>query len=263
MAGIPNGLGGNAQGGLLDLASVSAQIVGSTLSNETAQGGAGGNASTGTSSFTRAVAASGGGMDGEFFSGTKGGAGGTSGGAGGVGGEGVTLICGLLAGTGTIDTSAAYGNPPTANSSGAGGGGGGGPIILSSQATITSTPHLFSAPGAGAVSTVPEAVGYGGSCTTPPVATLGVTGGALSGTYTVSSVGAGCGTGTDVNFAILGGGGTLGTGTFTCTFTSGAITSSSCTVTPGTSSGFTSTTYTTSGAGGNGAPGWNAVFQSW
>jgi hypothetical protein len=108
---------------------------------------------------------------------------------------------------------------------------------------------------------VPEAAATSGTCTSQPKATLGVTSGALNGTCTVVQAGAGCGTGANVAWNVLGGGGTLGTATINPIWSSGSL--ASCTVTPGTSSGYTAATYTTSGTGGDGGAGWYAEFQGW
>jgi hypothetical protein len=134
-------------------------------------------------------------------------------------------------------------------------------VILSSEATVSTWPAIYVAGGPGAVVTVPEALGVGGTCTTQPKATLGVTSGALNGTCTVVQAGAGCGTGTGLTWSVLGGGGTLGTGTVNPTWNSGSL--ASCTTTAGTSTGYTAATYTTSGTGGDGGPGWYAEFQGW
>jgi hypothetical protein len=45
------------------------------------------------------------------------------------------------------------------------------------------------------------------------------------------------------------------------TWSSGAL--SSCTVTAGTSSGYTAATYTTCGTGGDGGNGWYAEYAGW
>lgn len=216
--------------------------------------------------FQRAALQGGASQDSLWFMGAGGQTGANSGGTGGLPGAHVTLICASITGTdgthtGTIDVDGAFGNPSAANSTGAGGGGGGGVIILSSQATIATLPTMSVAAGPGGLVTVPEAVATGGSCTTQPKATLGVTAGALSGVCTVVTAGAGCGTGTGVTFNVVGGGGTLGTGTVNPTWSGGTL--ASCTTTAGTSSGYTASTFTTSGTGGDGAAGWTAVFQGW
>jgi len=203
---------------------------------------------------------------GHFLNGGNGGTGGSSGGAGGIGGNGVVLICGSITGTdgthtGSINVSGGAGNPPAANSTGGGGGGGGGLAILSSRSTVTTWPTIYSTGGPGALATVPQALGVGGSCTTQPKATLGVTSGALNGSCTVVTAGAGCGTGTGLTWSVLGGGGTLGTATVNPTWSGGAL--ASCTTTAGTSTGYTAATYTTSGAGGDGGAGTNAEYQGW
>ena len=190
--------------------------------------------------------------DGSGLVGGPGGAGGSGGGAGGNAATGINLICNSIVGTdgthtGTIDASGSPGAPPTANSEGAGGGGGGASIILSSQSTVTTWPNTFDAPGSGGICTVPESAAEGGSCTTEPIVSLGVTSGALS-SCTVVTAGAGCGTGTGVNWTVLGGGGTGGT--ITPTWSGGTL--ASCTASGG--SGYTAATYTTCGTGGAGTP---------
>jgi len=228
-----------------------------------ASGGSGGNGSLLTAFYQRAFTNSGaGGLDGLYLTGASGPQGGSSGGVGGNAGGGIVMMCSSINGTGgIIDASGANGMPPSANSTGAGGGGGGGVVLLSSQASVSSWPAVYTASGPGALATVPEALAVSGSCTTQPKATLGVTSGALNGTCTVVQAGAGCGTGTNVTFNIVGGGGSAGTAVVNPTWSSGAL--ASCTVTPGTSSGFTAATYTTSGAGGDGGNGWYAEFQGW
>jgi hypothetical protein len=209
-----------------------------------------------------AVNTSAGGLDGLQLTGSDGQQGGSSGGTGGQAGGGFVAMCASLDGTGgVIDASGGPGNPPAANSTGAGSGGGGGVVILSSQAAVTNWPAVYTAGGPGGLVTVPQAVATSGACTTQPKATLGVSGGALSGTCTVVQAGAGCGTGTGVVWNILGGGGTAGTATVNPTWSSGAL--ASCTVTPGTSSGYTAATYTTAGTGGDGGNGWSVEFAGW
>lgn len=225
-------------------------------------GGAGGNAAT-IGSANRMFLSIGGGTGGQYFAGGKGSQGGSTGGAGGGGGAGVTLICQSITGTdgthtGIIDASGLPGVPPTANSTGAGSGGGGGVVNLSSQAAVTTWPTVYTAPGGSAGCTVPLVVGQGGTCTTEPMATLGVSGGAFSGAATVVTAGAGCGTGTGMTWTFEGGGGTPGTATFNPTFSGGALASG--TVTPGTSSGYTASTFTTCGAAGQSATGW---YSEW
>jgi hypothetical protein len=109
--------------------------------------------------------------------------------------------------------------------------------------------------------TTPQALSYGGTCTSPAKLLLGVTSGALNGTATVIQAGAGCGTGTGVQWSVLGAGGTLGTGTVNPTWSGGSVVSA--TTTPGTSSGYTPVNYTVSGDGGDGSPGVTATFQGW
>jgi hypothetical protein len=230
----------------------------------TASGGNGGNGNLPWNAAQQRAFTNGGagGLDGFYLTGSSGPAGANSGGAGGYPGEGLVMMCGSIDGTGgTVDLSGGYGNPPTANSEGAGAGAGAGAAILSSQAAVNTWPTIYAAGGPGGLVTVPYAAATGGSCTSPPKATLGVTSGALSGTCTVVQAGAGCGTGAGINWVILGGGGTQGTATVNPTFTSGALTS--CTVTPGTSSGYTAATYTTAGTGGDGGVGWYSEFSGW
>jgi hypothetical protein len=227
----------------------------------------GGNATNGsnllaTSSSSHVLAQAASITDGMYLAGSPGGAGGSSGGAGGNPGGSVVLMCASITGTGTIDVSGQYGSPAAANNTGSGGGGGGGVIILSSQAAETYTINTYSAGGAGSLAGavgVPEALWSSGTATSPAKATLGVSGGALSGTCTVQQAGAGYGTGTTVY--ILGGGGTQGTATVNATWSGGSL--ASCTVTPGTSSGYTATTYTVSGAGGDGGAGMVFEYSGW
>ena len=222
-------------------------------------GGNGGNGSSFSASQQRAMLNGGlGGLDGLGLTGSAGPQGGSSGGSGGGAGGGADLMCSDIEGNGTglIDASGGPGNPPTANSTGAGAGGGGGVIALSSQSTPANWPAVSVSGGPGALATVPQALATSGSCTTQPKATLGVTSGALS-SCTVVQAGAGCGTGTNVKFNILGGSGTGGT--VTPTWSGGAL--ASCTASGG--SGYTAAAYTTSGAGGDGGNGWSAEFQGW
>jgi hypothetical protein len=228
-----------------------------------ASGGAGGNGSALGTQYQRASANGGaGGYDGLYIGGGAGTAGGSSGGALGYPGGGIVQMCSTINGaSGVIDASGGYGMPPSANSTGAGSGGGGGVVILSSQASVSTWPAIYTAGGPGGLVTVPEALGTSGSCTTQPKATLGVTSGALNGSCTVVQAGAGCGSGTNVTFNVVGGGGTLGSGTVNPTWSGGAL--ASCAVTQGTSSGYTAATYTTAGTGGDGGNGWYAEFQKW
>ena len=167
-------------------------------------------------------------------------------------------MCASLDGTGgVIDASGGFGSQAATNSTGAGSGGGGGVVILSSKAAVITWPTIYVAGGPGGLATVPEAVATGGTCTSQPKATLGVSSGALSGTCTVAQAGAGCGTGAGITWNILGGGGTGGT--VTPTWSGGAL--ASCTASGG--SGYTAATYTTAGKGGDGAPGWYQEFQNW
>ena len=226
-------------------------------------GGNGGNGLTIPTYEQRAFFTGGaGGLDGLFVTGPAGVQGANSGGLGGYPGGSVIQMCASINGTGgIIDASGSNGNPATANSTGAGSGGGGGVVILSSQAAVSTWPGVYVAGGPGGLATVPEALGTSGSCTTQPKATLGVTSGALNGACTVVQAGAGCGTGTNVTFSVVGGGGTLGTGTVNPTWSGGTL--ASCTTTAGTSSGYTAATYTTAGTGGDGGNGWYAEFQGW
>ena len=64
-----------------------------------------------------------------------------------------------------------------------------------------------------------------------------------------------------MTWSVLGGGGTLGTGTVNPTWSGGVL--ASCTTTAGTSTGYTAATYTTSGVGGDGGAGWYAEFAGW
>jgi hypothetical protein len=86
--------------------------------------------------------------------------------------------------------------------------------------------------------------------------TLSLTSGALSG-CTVTAAGSGLGSSPALNWVILGGGGSGGT--ITPTYSGGAV--ASCTASGG--SGYTATSYTTAGAGGNGGSGWYAEFSGW
>ena len=226
-----------------------------------ANGGNGGNGGTLPSSLKHNFLALGAGLDGLYSYGGAGKQGANSGGAAGYGAAPVILMCASITGTdgthtGIIDASGGYGAPPAANSTGAGSGGGGGVVVLSSQAAVSTWPSIYTAPGPGGLVTVPEAAGTSGTCTQEPKVTLGVTSGALS-SCTVVQAGAGCGTGTNVTFNILGGGGTGGM--ITPTWSGGAL--ASCTASGG--SGYTAATYTTSGTGGDGGNGWNAEFQGW
>jgi hypothetical protein len=235
-------------------------------SGGSASGGNGNNATSNSTQAIREFLSTGGGMDGGNIYGSSGQPGGSTGGAAGAGGGGVTLICSSVVGTdgthtGVIDISALYGNPPSANSTGAGSGGGGGVAILSSQQTVSTWPIVYAAGGPGGLVTVPYATWTSGSCTSPPKATLAVSGGALSGSCTVVQAGAGCGTGAGTTLQVLGSGGTLGTGTVTPTWSGGTL--ASCSITSGTSSGYTAATYTTAGTGGDGGPGWYAEFSGW
>ena len=222
-------------------------------------GGAGGTSSA-LNSYAQRLIFGANATEGQFLNGGYGGAGGSTGGANGIPGNGVTLICAALTGTdgshtGIINVSGGAGGNAAASNTGSGGGGGGGVVLLSSHTAVGTWPTVYVAGGGGALATVPQAIGYGGSCTSPPKATLGVTAGALSGVCTVAQAGAGCGTGAGLTWVVQGGGGTLGTGTVNPTWSGGAL--ASCTTTAGSSSGYTAATYTTSGAGGDGALGFS------
>jgi len=275
--GIAGGGGGGGGGGaaagtvgantsISDFTMLNSGLGGVGGSAGALSGGTGGAGAAFVATLQRLMIATGGGLDGNYFAGASGGVGGSSGGAKGYGGAGVIFICGTIVGndtihTGVIDASGTYGMPPAANSQGAGGGGGGGVVLLSSRAAVSPWPTVYVAPGAGAVPGVPLGLGYGGSCTSPPKAMLSVSGGPLSASCAVQQAGANCGTGAGVGWAIVGGGGTAGTAVINPTWAGGAMVS--CTVTPGTSSGFTAATYTTSGSGGDGGPGWFAEYQGW
>lgn len=262
--GSSGGSGGGAAVGTTGIpgyVSISTGPTFGSLTGGTAGTSSGGNGANGPSlsanyqrAFTNAGA---GGLDGLFLTGATGVQGGSTGGAGGEPGGGVVMMCALVNGSGgMIDLSGAYGAPPAANSTGAGSGGGGGVAILSSQQTVSSWPTIYVAGGPGGLVTVPEALSTSGSCTTQSKVTLGVTTGALS-SCTVVQAGAGCGSGTNVKFNILGGGGTGGT--ITPTWSGGAL--ASCTASGG--SGYTAATYTTAGTGGDGGNGWYSEFQGW
>jgi hypothetical protein len=96
----------------------------------------------------------------------------------------------------------------------------------------------------------------GDAGTIPPVLSLTVTSGALSGCSVVNG-GSGLGASPAINWAILGGGGTGGT--ITPTYSGGAV--ASCTASGG--SGYTAASYTTAGAGGYGGAGMSAEFSGW
>ncbi len=266
--GASGGAGGGSAAGAAGVASyASTDEGGASYAGVAAAGAAnGGNGANGAvlnPSYQRAMTnASAGGLDGLFLTGAAGVTGGNSGGTGGAPGSGFVAMCGSIDGTGgVIDASGGPGNPSTANSTGAGSGGGGGVVILSSEAAVTNWPAVYTAGGPGGLVAVPEAVATSGSCTSQPKATLGVPSGALRGSCTVVQAGAGCGTGAGVVWKILGGAGTAGTAVMNPTWSGGAL--ANCTVTPGTSSGYTAATYTTSGAGGDGGNGWSAEFAGW
>ena len=161
-----------------------------------ASGGAGGAGSSASATTWQKIWTNANSTDGLYMTGTSGGQGGSSGGAGGNAGDAVNLICGAITGTdgthtGIINVSGQPGTPAAANSIGSGGGGGGGVAILSSQKAVSTWPTIYDAGGPGALATIPQALGVGGSCTTQPKATLGVTSGSLNGTCTVIQAGAG------------------------------------------------------------------------
>jgi len=257
------GSGGGTAAGTAGLPYYYATNIGTTGGGAAgaANGGNGGNGGTLSSGLKHNFLALGAGLDGLYSYGGGGKQGGSTGGAAGNGGAPVILMCASITGTdgthtGIIDASGGYGAPPAANSTGAGSGGGGGVVVLSSQAAVSTWPSIYTAGGPGGLVTVPEAAATSGTCTSQPKATLGVTSGALS-SCTVVQAGAGCGTGTNVTFNILGGGGSGGT--VTPTWSGGAL--ASCTASGG--SGYTAATYTTSGTGGDGGAGWSAEFQGW
>jgi hypothetical protein len=227
-------------------------------------GGSGTAGAVPSANLQRALAAQGPSLDGADISGAASVAGANSGGAAVEGGGGVTLICASISGTGVIDLAGAQGNPPSANSEGASSGAGGGVALLSSQATVSTWPTVYAGPGKGGQVSVPYAVPGGTSSAAsglpagaqPPVLALSLTSGALSG-CTVTAAGSGLGSSPALNWVIQGGGGTGGT--ITPTYSGGAV--ASCTASGG--SGYTATSYTTAGAGGDGGSGWYAEFSGW
>ena len=206
-----------------------------------------------------------GGLDGMYLSGTSGLAGANSGGAAVKGGGGVVLICGSISSSGgAIDVSGMPGNPPNANSEGAGSAGSGGVAILSAQAAGASFPVVYDGGGAGGQVSVPYAVPMPGTTTSsgdagsvPPVLSLTVSGGALSG-CTVAQAGSGLGSSPSINWSVIGGGGSGGT--VTATYSGGSV--ASCAIGSG-GSGYTATSYTTAGTGGYGGQGWYGEFSGW
>jgi hypothetical protein len=253
------GAGGGGGGGTAAGTAGSSNAVGSsTISSGSAgasSGGTGGNGSAWSVQFNKAMSASGPTAD-YGWGGGQGGAGGSSGGAVGNGGEFAVLSCGSLTGTGTIRADGGYGIPAAANTQGAGGGGGGGVIVVRSPAN-TSTLTLITNGAPGGSCTVPQAQWYGGGNT--GLTTTTTVGG---GNVTACSVG---GTLTNwlaaPNCAIVGGGGTAATCHFTTSGSSPSLTITGCVVdTQG--SGYTASTFTTCGAGGNGASGWSATFSN-
>jgi hypothetical protein len=129
------------------------------------------------------------------------------------------------------------------------------PLTYVDTGSVTPSGALNATNGTLNYYTVPQALGVGGSCTSPPKALLTVTTGALSA-CTVWQAGSGCGTGTGLTWVIQGGGGTGGT--VTPAWTGGAMTS--CTASGG--SGYTSTNYSNAGHGGDGYPGWYVEFAA-
>jgi hypothetical protein len=257
-AGTSNGTIGNASYG--SFAGTGSTIAGGGSAGALT-GGNGGNGNSVAGNFPRmGLATALGGSDGVGAGGSVGLAGANSGGARGNGGAGVVLICGTLTGTdgtntGIIDAEGGAGSPSAANLTGAGSGGGGAPVILSSQNPVTTWPTVYTGAGAGGQSTVPEAVPLSGNaCTgTVPVVTCGVTTGALSG-GTIVAAGSGCGSSPAIAWQILGGGGTGGT--ITPTWSGGALTAATCSG----GSGYTASTFTSSGNGGQGGAGW---YSEW
>ena len=200
--------------------------------------------------------------NGATWGGTWGGQGGSSGPPGGHSGTGIIFTCGSINGTGgVIDVSGGPGAPPTANNMGASGGGGAGWVVLVSQATGSVWPTVYAAGGPGALTTVPQVLGLGGSCTSPPKATLTVSAGSFTGACAVAQAGAGCGTGAAMKWAIQGGGGTQTTSVFTPTWAGGAM--ASCTITAGDSAGYTQVTYTGASNGGDGGYSTAKTVQGW
>ena len=257
--GSGGGSGGGAAGGAAGASTAygGIQTSGSGLglgnggTAGTSSGGNGGNGAVPSAAAQKAMLSQGLTAD-TGYSGADGAVGGSSGGAKGHGAPGVILVCASIDGTGgVIDATGGYGTPPAANSTGAGSAGGGGVVILSTH-TLTAAPTIYVNGGQGGPVAVPAAqMTSGAGCTTIPVLTLGLSGGALN-TCTVGTAGAGC-VGTPA-FTPVGGGGT--NGTITPTMSGGAV--ASCTATGG--SGYTAATYTTAGTGGNGGNGWTKTF---
>lgn len=272
-SGIGGGGGGGSGGGTAAgtagvqtyyTVALSGSAAGNAGGAGAASGGSGTNGTQPTSAVQRIIGNSGAGTDGYFFQGGPGKAGGSSGGAAGAPGGGVVLICGSITGTGTVDVSGSNGGAIASNSTGGGSGGGGGVAILSSQAAETYSINIDNGGGAGGQASVPYAVPVGTNSTPssfqgtiPPILTLSVTSGALSG-CTVTNAGSGLGSSPSINFGVLGGGGSGGT--VTPTYSGGVVTS--CTASGG--SGYTATTYATNnGAGGYGGAGWYAEYSGW
>ena len=274
LVGFGGGPGGGSGGGTLigatgknSTLSLGNPVPGNGLGIFSLSGGApgalGGNPGTNaaawdTARLTAWLNTGSGGTDGLIFSGGSGVQGGSTGGAAGKAGGGIAIYANTIDGTGgVINVSGGYGTPAAANATGSGSGGGGGFVLLYSFNAFTANPTIYFTPGPGALCQVPQVLATGGSCTTPPTATLGVTAGAFDGTLAVVAAGAGCGTGTGITWNFLGGGGTPGTAAVVPTWSSGTLATG--TVTPGTSSGYTAATYTTCGAGGNGGAGHAAL----
>jgi hypothetical protein len=216
-------------------------------------GGNGGNGNTNPSHAVLSYAASG--ILGDYaWGGGGGGAGANSGGAAGNGGEFVVLVCGSLTGTGTIRADGGYGSPSTANSTGSGGGGGGGVIITRSPAD-TSTLTLITNGGPGGSNVVPMAQWYGGGnsglTTTTTVSAGAITAISVGGTLTNWLAAPNC--------VILGGGGSGATCHFTTSGSSPTLTITGAVVDAG-GSGYTASTWTTSGTGGNAGNGWKVQY---
>ncbi|CAN5951056.1 unnamed protein product [Sphagnum jensenii] len=260
--------GGASAGNAGNPSWATAALVGTAIQTGGAGGAAsGGNASNSTQISTvwqRACLNSGGGIDGQYFSGQSSTAGANSGGAVANGATNVIVVASSITGTGSINAYGQAGNPASASSTGPSGGGAGGVIILSAQ-TNTGTQTLSVAGGPGAISGttygVPEAVAEGGSCTVSPQLLMGVSAGTFTATPTIVNAGAGCGTGNGLVWRFLGGGGTQTTASVSCTWVSGACTAP--VVTPGDSAGYTAATYALSGSSSQGPSGYTATYTGW
>jgi hypothetical protein len=252
------GSGGGGGGGTLAGTAGGASGYGSIASPTQGTAGAtsGGNGGNGNPVGANAIlsyAASG--ITADYaWGGGGGGAGGSSGGAAGAGGEFVILACGSITGTGTIRADGGYGSPSTANSTGAGGGGAGGVIITRSPAD-TSTLTLITNGGPGGSNVVPMAQWYGGGnsglTTTTTVSAGAITAISVGGTLTNWLAAPNC--------VILGGGGSGATCHFTTSGSSPTLTITGAVVDAG-GSGYTASTWTTSGTGGKGGDGWNKRY---